>query len=80
MRVVEILGWLLWVSILLALLSVIGLRYVLRYESLKEVTKEDRAKGLRISSILLVASGLTVILWAIAFTVYKIVVTLGIAG
>ncbi len=73
------LDWVLWVSVLLALLSIIGLRYVLRYKSLKEVAKEDRAKGLRVSSILLVASGLTVILWAIAFTVYKIVVALGIA-
>ncbi len=80
MRVVEILNWALWVSVLLALLSGIGLRYILGYESLKKVTNEDRAKGLRVSSILLVASGLTVILWAIAFTVYKIVVTLGIAG
>jgi len=74
------LNWVLWVSVLLALLSGISLMYVLRYKSLRELTKEDRAKGLRVSSILLVTSGLTVILWAIAFTVYKIVVTLGIAG
>ncbi|MEB3757362.1 MAG: hypothetical protein GSR76_00690 [Desulfurococcales archaeon] len=80
MRVVEMLDWVLWISVLLALLSGIGLKYVLRYKSLREVAEEDREKGLRVSSILLVASGLTVILWAIAFTVYKIIVTLGIAG
>ena len=74
------LDWVLWASIILALLSGTGLKYVLKYESLRKVSKKDKAMGLKVSSRLLVASGLIVVLWAVSFTVYKIVNTLRIAG
>jgi hypothetical protein len=80
LRVIDALDWILWSSIILGLLSGIGLRYVFRYESFRNVSVEDRAIGLRVSSMLLLASGLMVILWIIVFTVYKVFVALGILG